>query len=462
MRFVAAPAISLALLLLAPVATAQTAQPGTSIAVVVHVSTPPLLGVDGSPAPDRDRRLQALASALDAFDATDLATVPIALAPSAVMCDEAMHLRGSAPKRFLRSLRKLAQRATVLSAPFANVRLSDLRGDASTKQISSGRATIERCTGVEPSRVIYPPGLALDDDAVSAAKAAGMSAALTTVVDEPVKLKLDLLPAVVTSSGDTSAKLVARRPSRSFVVVTEADTNSAALVRDLSKDRANVSLTDVGAVERAATSVGELSLPALPPPPVSYRRALIHADGSFAHFTAFTLRDNPLTASYRDVLARARSSADMSGDFSAGRRLAEALVRQIATAARRISVGPGTITFTSRRGSVPVTVINHADYPVRLLVSVASPKLDFPDGELRPVTIQPPGDTITFAAVARSTGSFPMSVSLRSSDGSFLIGQGELTVRSTAANLPALAVTIGGFVLLIVFYVRRKKKRTAA
>jgi hypothetical protein len=92
-------------------------------------------------------------------------------------------------------------------------------------------------------------------------------------------------------------------------------------------------------------------------------------------------------------------------------------------------------------------------------VNVSSPKLDFPDGDSRVVTVQPPGDTITFVAVARSTGSFPMLVSVEDAKGSFVLDRGELTVRSTAANLPALAVTIAGFVLLIVFYVRRKKRR---
>ena len=42
------------------------------------------------------------------------------------------------------------------------------------------------------------------------------------------------------------------------------------------------------------------------------------------------------------------------------------------------------------------------------------------------------------------------------------IAHGELTVRSTAANLPALAVTVAGFVLLIVFYIRRRKRRSHA
>jgi hypothetical protein len=171
-----------------------------------------------------------------------------------------------------------------------------------------------------------------------------------------------------------------------------------------------------------------------------------------------TLKDNPLTAAYRDVLARARSSADLAADFAPGRRLADQLITRVADAMRRIDVGVGSITFTSRRGSVPVTVNDRNSYPVRVRIDVASPKLDFPSGTSRVVTVGPPGDTTTFAAVARSTGTFPVVVSLRTPDGA-LLSRGDLTVRSTAANLPALAVTIAGFVGLVVFYTRRKRKR---
>jgi len=47
------------------------------IAVVVRISTPPLFTPDGKPAPDRTERLQALADALDALQASDIAGVPI-------------------------------------------------------------------------------------------------------------------------------------------------------------------------------------------------------------------------------------------------------------------------------------------------------------------------------------------------------------------------------------------------
>ena len=443
-----------------PAATAQTTN-ATEVAVVVRISTPSLLTPDGSPAPDRDRRLLALASSMDALDAAPIAGAPLAIAPSAVMCDEVMRLKGNAPKRFLRSLRKLASRSTILVTPFANVRLPDVATDAVDGELRSGRTALDRCTGAATGNVLYPPGLAIDDPSAAAAAKAGVDAALTTGVAVPVNGSPDLLPVVNVSPDGSPAQLVAKRPSRTFVVTTDLTDATARYVSALAADT-SLALRSVGEIDDTATNVGKISLAAPPSPPVAYRRALLHADEAFARFTSFTERDNPVTAAYRDVLARARSSADLADDFPAGRRLADGLVSRIDRAQRRITVGTGSITFTSRRGSVPVTVNDGDPYPVVLRIDVESPKLDFPGGSTRTVTVDPPGNTITFAAVARSTGSFPVIVSVRSTDGSTLISSGDITVRSTAANLPALAVTIAGFVLLIVFYFRRRRKREAA
>ncbi len=444
---------------LAPRALAQ--QASTEIAVVVRISTPPLLQPDGSPAPDRDRRLQALASAIDALDVPALGAVPLAIAPSAVMCDEAMRLRGNAPKRFLRSLRRLASRSTVLVTPFANVRLPDVATDAVDSELRSGRTTLDRCTGTPTSAILYPPALAIDDPSAAAASNAGVDAVLTTGVAVPVRNSPNLLPVLNMSPGATAATIVAKRPSRTFVITTDLGATTARYIGGLATST-EVVLRTIGAIDADSTNVGKISLSSPAPPPVTYRRALLHADEAFARFSAFTLPDNPLAAAYRDVLARARSSADLTNDFVAGRHLANGLIVRIDEAQRRITVGAGSITFTSRRGSVPVTVNDGDPYPVRLRVDVESPKLDFPNGDSRVVTVDPPGNTITFAAVARSTGSFPVIVSVRAADGSALIARTDLTVRSTAANLPALAVTIGGFVLLIVFYLRRRRRKREA
>jgi hypothetical protein len=252
--------------------------------------------------------------------------------------------------------------------------------------------------------------------------------------------------------------LIDRTPEgpASVVVVDPLTLDVARYVRALHREpRLDVRRFTSTRIEETTDSV---EFRAVPPSPLKYRRWLVRADRALARFTAFTEPGNVTASIYGDLLARARSSADLTGDFSEGRLRAQRLDSLIVDAQRKVSVGAGSITFTSRRGSVPVTIVNHDPYPVRVVVAVSSPKLDFPGGASRAVTVSPPGDTITFGAVARSTGTFPLVATLSSGDGTFELDSAELTVRSTAANLPALAVTIAAALLLIVFSTRRKKR----
>jgi hypothetical protein len=90
---------------------------------------------------------------------------------------------------------------------------------------------------------------------------------------------------------------------------------------------------------------------------------------------------------------------------------------------------------------------------------LASSKLTFPDGAESVVTVDPPGDTTVFAALARSTGTFPVQVRVTSPDRDVVFHSGELTVRSTAANLPALVLTAGGAVFLVGWSARQLRRR---
>jgi hypothetical protein len=452
-------ALALSFVAFAPAASAQEATARKPVAVVVRISTAPLFTPDGKAEPDRDERLERLTSALDALNDADLASVPIALAPSVVLCDEAMHFRVAAARDFVRAIRRLATRAPVLVTPFANVRLPDLDRHSAGRELRAGRTTLARCTRTTPAAVMYPPAFALNDTSVAAARAEGVTAVLSDAVDVPTTSNVTLLPARDVPKGDTPAALIARTPEAvaSVVVADLRTVDVPAYVRALQREE-RLELRTLASL-RAPDDTGDVEFRLTDPPPASYRRALSQADRAFDRFSSMTTSDNQTTDVYRDLLARARSTAD--GAFADAGRRADQIVTLVRAAERGVRLGAATVTFTSRRGSVPVTVINRNPYPVRVRVAVSSLKLDFPDGASRVVEIAPPADRITFAAVARSTGTFPMDATVSSGDSSFEIDRIELTVRSTAANVAALALTIGGAVLLIFFSTRRKRKTRA-
>jgi hypothetical protein len=90
---------------------------------------------------------------------------------------------------------------------------------------------------------------------------------------------------------------------------------------------------------------------------------------------------------------------------------------------------------------------------------LSSPKLIFPKGVSRVVTVEPPGDTFVFPAFARSTGAFPVRVLVSNPEGTVPFRAALLTVRSTAYNVAALALTVGGAIFLIGWYVRLLSRR---
>lgn len=120
-----------------------------------------------------------------------------------------------------------------------------------------------------------------------------------------------------------------------------------------------------------------------------------------------------------------------------------------------------TVTLTSETGSIPVTLQRTRGQPMRVHVTLASPRLNFPAGDTAAVELT--GNravTRSFRAVTRSTGTFSVRVRVTDPGGSVLLAEGTLTVQSTALSGPALIVT-GGVVaaLLLAGVLRRRSPR---
>ncbi len=121
-----------------------------------------------------------------------------------------------------------------------------------------------------------------------------------------------------------------------------------------------------------------------------------------------------------------------------------------------------TITFTSRRAAIPVTVISNAPYPVHVVVSLASDKFTFPNGNSQEITLNHPTTSVRVVAQARGSGDrLPVDVTLRTADGRFVIARAVLLVHSTAISFVGVALTVLAGAVLLVWWVRtwRKSRR---
>nr|MDQ6928834.1 DUF6049 family protein [Actinomycetota bacterium] len=113
-----------------------------------------------------------------------------------------------------------------------------------------------------------------------------------------------------------------------------------------------------------------------------------------------------------------------------------------------------SITLTAQRGEIPVTFQNRTGTPAKVVVRVQSDKLAFPRGNTVTLDLIRRNTTQRFSVESRTSGAFPMRITLESPDGNLVIGRTRLTVRSTAASGVSLAVSLGAAMFLAIWWGR--------
>ncbi len=172
-------------------------------------------------------------------------------------------------------------------------------------------------------------------------------------------------------------------------------------------------------------------------------------DGHPASLT--TLGDILLTTEARGLSTAGRTSA-----LSAYARAFEGTTGQVTLATER------TVTFTSQRAAIPVTVLSSAPYPVTVVVTLSSDKFTFPDGNTQRLTLIHPTTSVRVTAQARTSGDrLPIEVTLHTPDGQVLIAHTVLTVHSTEISFVGVALTAFAGAVLLVWWVRtwRRSRR---
>jgi hypothetical protein len=122
--------------------------------------------------------------------------------------------------------------------------------------------------------------------------------------------------------------------------------------------------------------------------------------------------------------------------------------------------GDQSITLTSQRGRVPVTITSSAPYPVTGTLTLSSDKLLFPDGQTKQVTVVP-GITnpFYFNVETRASGLFKVGVTLDAPGGDVTLAGGQVSVRSTATSVVGIVLSVGAVLVLVVWWLRTSRKR---
>ena len=442
-------------------ARAQVTTGTLQLALVIPVHSAPLFSAAGTPVKDADARVRSLTGQLDRLRSPELEDLPFALSPSPVLCDELVQL-GGAGQGLTDILLALSTRARPVANPYADVRLTDLPISTVGGELAEGQRRVAPC-GQPDRTVLLPPDLELDDEALAAIEDAGVTVALAPLQRVPRgptrPNDVTLVPTAAVGSDETpnDTFLHFQNVTRAVALIAPQRPDLVTFISSLANDP-RIELVDIRDLVTDPIS-RPVAFPSSPSPPASYRRTIDAAEDALRRLRSFTTPGNRLVEILRTSAARARSSAEWNGNWSVGRSRARDLVGVVDGQQDLVSAADGSVTFTSQRGSVPVTVTNDTGYPVRVLVTLQSSKLEFPDGRSRVVVVDPPGDTVVFVALARSTGTFPVQVDVTTADGRIRFEGSELTVRSTAANLAGLVLTTGAALFLAGWYVRHRRRR---
>jgi hypothetical protein len=184
-----------------------------------------------------------------------------------------------------------------------------------------------------------------------------------------------------------------------------------------------------------------------------------------ASFATAAVGARPLVQELGDLVFAGESELLRPSEQSAV--LANAADALDAQLGQLVVAGDRTVTLTSQQGTLEVTIVSNASYPVTATLTLTSDKLLFPNGTTqwsRPNTLllpSPHTNIVPVKVTTRASGTFKVAITLRSPGGALLLSSGSVDVRSTATSFVGIALTAGALVVLAAWWIRTSRKRRA-
>ncbi len=126
-----------------------------------------------------------------------------------------------------------------------------------------------------------------------------------------------------------------------------------------------------------------------------------------------------------------------------------------------ISLSPNpNITLTSSTGKIPITVIASPSSPIlNLELVVSSNGLTFHSPTSVSINLNKSQNTVYFTVTARARGSVPLTVSVKSPDGSVTLIRQQLSVHSTAISSVGVILSLGAALLVLWWWFRTARRK---
>jgi hypothetical protein len=206
--------------------------------------------------------------------------------------------------------------------------------------------------------------------------------------------------------------------------------------------------------------------PYSPPRPPVTAGAYLEAQADLNSLASLLGPDDPRVRRGQQALLVSLSSA---WEGARGQQRARAELGVIGAASTellsqiRVPVG-NTVTLTARKGEIPVTFLNETDLTLPVKVRLESDKLVFPDGDVREIELPPRSTTIGFTVESRTSGTFPLQLTVTSLDEGLVIQSTQLRVRSTFVSGVGVFITVGAALFLVLWWFLhfRRRRRSRA
>lgn len=180
--------------------------------------------------------------------------------------------------------------------------------------------------------------------------------------------------------------------------------------------------------------------------------AIVSTRQRLSSFLSVMTAETPTYLRLADLLLSSEAANLSSSDR---RRYLDGVRSGISAQLAKIALPQGqSITLTAQAGRIPITIVSSTTYPVHAVLRVSSDDLSFPQGTSQAVVLDTRDTSTYFEVRARTSGAFPLRVSLTSPDGRLSMLTSRFTIRSTAASGVAIALSVGAAAFLLGWWGR--------
>lgn len=112
------------------------------------------------------------------------------------------------------------------------------------------------------------------------------------------------------------------------------------------------------------------------------------------------------------------------------------------------------ITLAARDGTIPLVLTNDTGRDVEVAIHLESSQLTFPDGTTRHELLTPGLKRLDLDVRTRTSGAFPLDITVTSADGTIVLDETTFTVRSTAVSGAGVFLSAGAGLFLLIWWAR--------